>query len=747
MSPVFTPRFKSVLLIALIALFLLQRSGLLLYGFSHIAYPGFDETASGVFTCDLLDNQKRAPLFVYQYESRSGDSLLEGFLLLPFFKLFGRSLFSLKLFALCSAFLSLVCWIILLKRYQGMGSALIFAALFAFPPPMFARLNLLGSIASHHLINPLLAVQILLLFRIIERSNPTKPSLLWFGLGLAAGLGSYTFYTYLIFNAYCFLFLMFTKPRLFTSRAIIPFGTGLLGGFSPWFIRMIYSPTGGNYLATILKNVDFNPWTVLQNFGFNVPHSLGYSYPSRALGIVSPLFYLFVLFMGAVIVKHFYSTFIPNTSSLKSPNTTRSPAILLSIFLVLFPLFFLGCLSLSPMKISLFEYWPTIGFFGNFSVADVYRYRWLHPLFPFYFAIIAVGISFFLQSSSPRRVSFASVLLLLIFFLLWGLGRSAFLLSKDDFGKVFFYKGYNYDQMGNRFILSNMIPFKQESALQFAKDYPAENRREAYRCLGTKVALEAGKDPQEVAKIEKMIATIGPSYRDDFIFGIVRAQQKLTPKEFQPIKDLLTERHAEIFYEQWGFRTLGYQYYDFFLNRKKVITEIPPLERWIFKKDLERFNAHLSGHDPPLNWDTLLEKIKTIPIRYQEEAIRGLGKLIGAEMLFDPMATLDYPLNGGLGEHITDATLRNAFFEGVGAGFAETLSRLWRTLLLPGDPADPRYATRLDMEWTRCQSLIDQVPKLNTPLVVRGFNQELEKQPFDEGIQTYLRMREKHPKN
>ena len=231
-----------MLLIVIVSLFLLQRGGLLLYGYSHIAHPGFDETASGVLTCDLLDGGLKAPLFVYQYESRSGDSLLEGFLLVPFFKFFGRSLFSLKFLALCSAFLSLLCWISLLKRYQGTGAACIFAVLFAFPPLMFARLNLMGTIASHHLVNPLLALQLLVLFRIVERVSAPGKSWLWFGFGLLSGLGSYIFYTYIIFNLYCLLFLLIASPRVFNLRRIL------------WFLGGV----GGRLFSLVCSNVLFS---------------------------------------------------------------------------------------------------------------------------------------------------------------------------------------------------------------------------------------------------------------------------------------------------------------------------------------------------------------------------------------------------------------------------------------------------------------------------------------------------------
>ena len=112
-------KYATLLLASIVCLFLLQRGGLILYGYSHISHPGIDEPVSGVLPCDILDGQLRAPLFAYEYLNRSGDVLIEGLLLVPYFKLFGRSIFSTKVFALTSALITFLCWLIFIKKYQG----------------------------------------------------------------------------------------------------------------------------------------------------------------------------------------------------------------------------------------------------------------------------------------------------------------------------------------------------------------------------------------------------------------------------------------------------------------------------------------------------------------------------------------------------------------------------------------------------------------------------------------------------
>lgn len=735
-----TSRSTLIFLLVLVCLFLIQRGGLLLFGYSHIAHPGFDETASGVLACDFLDGNVRAPLFVYQYEYRSGDSLIEGLLLIPFFKLFGRSLFSLKLFALASALISLLCWISFIKRYYGVWAAIIFASLFAFPPLMFARLNLVGTIGSHHVINPFLSAQLLFLFWIIERNDKMTPWF-WLGFGFLSGLGAYTFYTYIIFDCFCLLFLLIFRSDRITFRNLCLFLGGVCAGFSPWVLRFLSSRSGGGYLTSILKNINIDVWSFIQNFGFNLPHSFGYNYPSRDIGIISLLFFLFILFFCGLILNNVNRSVVSLPNGFKNKLNNLSSPVLLGVFVVFFPLFFLICLSLSPMKIVPFEYWPKVGFFGLFNRADVYQYRWLHILFPFYFAIIAVGISILFNSSRKNKTYRLVAVVSLVFILLWGLFDATKLYSKSDFPKIFYYQGYDYDQMGNRFILSDIDYADVEKAKQIALNYPIENRSEIYRFLGTKVVFGLLSDSNRDKRLEESIKEVSPRYVEDYILGIVRAAQKITEKEFQPFQEFLIRRYPAIFYEKWGFRYLGHKYYTLLLNRQKILSNMSSGEKLFFKNILEKFDKQIGNREAEKA--CFLDEMAKIPIRYQPDMVRGMGMLVGLLMLFDPVYSVDYPLDSSFGARF-NGTLKEAFYEGVGSGFAETLCRLWRRLLLPEDPASPLYGKMLDIEWERCHAMMSKVSPSYSAIIERGFIMELKKRHLPEGVVNYLQKRKPH---
>jgi hypothetical protein len=726
------------ILIFVIVLFLLQRGGLILFGYSHISHPGNDEPVSGVLACDILDRQMRGPLLVYEYLNRSGDVLIEGLSLVTFFQLFGRSLFSTKVFALSSAFLSLVCWIIFIKRYQGIWAAIIFTALFAFSPPMLARLNLLGTIDSHHMINPMIAIQLLILFRIIAHDE-NKPALwLWFGLGFFSGLGAYTFYTHIIFTGFCFMFLLIFRSATITVRHMSLLGAGVGVGFSPWIIRSLYSRTGGLYLTSILKNITMNLWSFIQTFGFNVPHSLGYAYPSRDIGVISIVCALLILFFVGVFLKNFLQNLFLMSGNLKDRLEKISPSILQQLFLAAFPLFFLMCFALSPMHIYPFEYWPTIGLFATFPPADALRYRWLHVLFPFYLAIVAIGSMTLVTAHSKLKFHYTMLtIFILIFFLFFGIAGSVRLYSIKDFAKIFYYKGYNYDQFAPKFILGEFAYRDEQHAKALTVNYPEEHKGEAYRSLGTLITQNLIKDSNRAAKLGQSLGEIPQYYLRDFIYGVVRVAQNIPEEEFKPFIDIVVSKYPDLFYENWGFRHLGYKYYGIMINQEVLFKNIPSGEKWFFKNFLDKFKYEIEDTLRGMSGKNLLKEINMVPPEHQYAVVKGIGMLVGAEMLFDTLHAPDYPLDSRYGEKF-DGQLKNAFYEGVGNGFAETLCRFWRMLLLPKDINSPLSRKMLDMEWDRCQSLMSRMSPAYYPLIQKGFLQDLKSRHLSTGIRYYL---------
>src|SRR5210317_1296291 len=89
-SSITAERRLFVFLILLILFFVFQRVSMLEFAAEYISSPFSDEMSSGALAIDILDGKLRASFFSYQFEHRSGDSLLEGLLLVPFFYVFGE---------------------------------------------------------------------------------------------------------------------------------------------------------------------------------------------------------------------------------------------------------------------------------------------------------------------------------------------------------------------------------------------------------------------------------------------------------------------------------------------------------------------------------------------------------------------------------------------------------------------------------------------------------------------------------
>jgi hypothetical protein len=287
-------------------------------------------------------------------------------------------------------------------------------------------------------------------------------------------------------------------------------------------------------------------------------------------------------------------------------------------------------------------------------------------------------------------------------------------------------------------MLSDFAPEQESGAISMTSQYPEENKAGAYRCLGTFITKKLLKDSNRGAKLEEFLTQVPNRYIKDFVYGVVRVAQWITTNEitehdFQPFRDVLTKRYAATFYESWGYRHLGYKYYDVLLNRKILLGKIPVLEQWFFKNFLDKFKVESSTRGTK----DLMEEINQIPLYHQYHVVTGIGKLMGAEMLLDPLHTPDYPLDSSFGEHFS-GPLREAFYEGVGRGFAETLCRFWRMLLIPEHSSAVQRKKLLDLEWDRYKVLIAELPQSHYFMVQKGFFKELQSRDLSPSISNYI---------
>ncbi|MBM4309460.1 MAG: glycosyltransferase family 39 protein [Deltaproteobacteria bacterium] len=745
-------RRSYLVLTALVALYCLSRLAVVYYGYSHISHPYFDEPVSGTLTYDLLQGGLRAPLMAYQYEQRSGDMMIEALLMYPLAALFGHSMFTIKLFALLCSLACMLGWVYLINRYFGMTAALLFAALFALPPPMFVRLGLVGTFSSHHMINQILIVQLICLFRMLEKNDRPVPLLLWLVFGLCAGLGTYAFYSYIIFNAFCALFVLCCMPRMISLRGLCALCAGGLIGFAPWLWRtLFYSSGGGSFLAGLFKNISLSPWSFVQTFFHTVPYTLGYGYPGRDIGLAGVIIALLLLVAIAGSIRAAVrSPGAVNALSLHGRFEDTVQPLRLCLFVTLFPVFFLVCLMLSPMQLNPLEYWPTIGIFASFAPADVIRCRWVTILFPFYFAVAALCLRL-LFGHGRWAVRVCTVAVCLAVLTLNGVHLTG-MLSREDAGKIFLYQGYNFDQYASRLLLPSRSSSRLTTAERIVAGYPVENSEEAWRALGTRLFFEAVARSDAEEYITGYVEAAPGHRRGPLGYGLLRVLHGMPEKADAPWVRALAERYPDIFYKNWGCQFLGYTYYGFMLNRVRLLESLAASERFFFKSFLEelrtgrrdesnrQFVDRVSDHDDQTVERLFMQDIAAVPERYRGRAVQGIGRLVGAEMLFDTLHVPNYPLDSSVGEKFDD-DLKAYFYRGVGNGFAETLCRYWRRLMPPDSLSCDRYARGLEIEWQRCLSLMQQMPAERSDLIWEGFLEELEERDLNESIRAFITRR------
>lgn len=723
------------------------RFGLIAYGSPHMFHPYFDEPVSGTLTYDLLQGTMRAPLIAYQYEHRSGDMMIEAVLMYPLAALFGHSMLTIKLCALLCSLVCMLGWVYFINRYCGVTAALLFAVLFALPPPMFARLSLVGTFSSHHMISLILILQLICLFRMLEKGAARVSVLLWFACGLCAGLGTYAFYSYLIFNAFCALFVLCCGRRIISVRGIGALAAGGLCGFAPWLWRSVsYSSGGGNFLMGILSNISIAPREFAQTFLHMVPYTLGYGYPTRQIGWWAIVFCGAVLCAACVLVREA----VPGLGPARAPSFIKRPAVPAKLygFIVLFPVFFLVCLTLSPMQVNPFEYWPSVGLFALFPPADVIRCRWVTVLYPFYFALAGIGLSVLLARRGARAAKVGGVLALAVVLAVNAVCTSG-LFSRRDAGALRLYKGYNFDQFAARFLYNDYYMRDLRRAEKLVAGYPDESREDAWRSLGTIVFFSLQDRDDAGAGLLTYLDGVPQENRDAFIYGAMRAWNGAPEQQLLAWAGPLIRSIPAVFYKNWGAQYLAYKYYGCLVNESQLLARCAPSELFFFNDFFNRFTNDRwqdyrryfpgSTDDPsPAEVEAMLMRdVRAVPDEYRGLAVSGIGRLVGAEMLFDCLHAPDYPLDSSIGRRF-DAGLRRDFYRGVGSGFAETLCRYWRRLMPPDSVSCDMYARGLEIEWQRCMDLMNKMPADLHPLLREGFLAELEGRALNESIRAFI---------
>jgi 4-amino-4-deoxy-L-arabinose transferase-like glycosyltransferase len=210
-----------------------------IFGVSRLAWlywnpssvPFFEESYRWMVAHELLTNPVQ-PLLEYQADHYQGGSLVMSLLTLPFFKLFGESMVSLKLSALTVSLGILSTLYILGRRFFGRDVGTLAATAYLVGPPLVAYhgLVVMGSHSESILFSLL---QMLLFLGILEGSWRRPWG--WTAFGLVSGLGLWFCYTTGLSLAACAL-CWIVLEKLPRPKELLWATAGGLAGLSPWFV-------------------------------------------------------------------------------------------------------------------------------------------------------------------------------------------------------------------------------------------------------------------------------------------------------------------------------------------------------------------------------------------------------------------------------------------------------------------------------------------------------------------------------
>ena len=367
-----------------------------------------DELPTGNVALDL-ETGLVMPLPLYQTKPFAAGTLWEGLLSYPMRQVFGPVLFSLKMTAVLWNLIAMALWMTLAWKYFSRGSALIVGLLFSLSPPFYVLMTMTAW-GNHCETSLMSALCLICLMSAMTKNSETVRIIFAFAAGLSAGLGLYLSYSAFPLCVFSFFVIALIGGR-FTFLNILPaFTAGLIAGIAPlaWSLKyygfealgMIDTYTGytAGALVTIKRLfLEADIVTSLNKFiefwTRDIWHSCLFA-PTGKTGIPGWL-YLAATFLCAVTAS-LWNGWEACVALIAKPfkrKTKEETQKILKLLILAFPIIFSLIYAASGFRVL-----PVIGA----DPANYANYRYLAPVYPFFFLIIAAGFGNLWQMAKQR---------------------------------------------------------------------------------------------------------------------------------------------------------------------------------------------------------------------------------------------------------------------------------------------------------------------------------------------------------
>lgn len=385
---------KTIILICVFGMML--KVALILFNINEFYDP--EELSRGLIASELIRGAAY-PIFNYQIDSYSGGSLVIGLMAVPFFALFGESLFVLKIVSAIFSLLAAMFVYLIVSRYIDKLAAYFAAALIFLSPYSYTRLSLVAW-GDHPQMPALLAIAFFMLYELTfgRRKNPLFLAL----FGFICGFGLYFSYHFAVSLFLCVLFLLAWDRRFFFGWSLVRFISGFAIGFSPW----IYFNLTHNFAGLIVNDygsvIDilkfFDPSNIFKKFYQLITGGLGYSFgsgltPASADRGISLLYYsIFIIAFIFLSFRHMRAvcSFFNALILLRKPQDSPRRNWQVVPFLLYVPVFILFAVF-SPYRL---KNWP-----------DYFADRYLTSLHMCIFVIIGIFCAAMLREKGLKKVA------------------------------------------------------------------------------------------------------------------------------------------------------------------------------------------------------------------------------------------------------------------------------------------------------------------------------------------------------
>lgn len=425
---------------------------------------------------DLMSNRKFS-LFDYTYRHNEGGSLVVALILVPIFKIFGTSAFSLHLVGLFFSICSFIIGFYLIKKYLGTKEANIFGIIFTLAPQAYLVLSYTAW-GSHmeSILFTFLIIYCLGKIFLTENIYPIKEYSYSSLLGLICGFSIWFGYINIIGLITCIMCILIFEKYFFLRKSFLFFLILFSIGLSPLIIyninyahgkigMILYKPLYAHFFNINFKDFFSKTFSL---FIYDFPLSLffkdGLIVPRKYLAYFSYIFYIIIFSFFIVIrIKSGFSNLFMCNKSRK----------LINVFILVYLTIFFGIYLLSDFRVE-----PS-------NICKGYRY--ILAVSPLFFILLSQAYGF-LSNKNYIWKGFIYVLILLNLIGISGL------LNFKNFLKSTTVSPISYWSFG--ISIANKFGDNLEKCISYSQKLDSKSRNYFFYGLGEEMAQRCLTNPE-----------------------------------------------------------------------------------------------------------------------------------------------------------------------------------------------------------------------------------------------------------